>query len=274
MKYSSTHTNPRALSVLDLAQMKVQGEKIACLTAYDASFSLLLDQAGVDVILVGDSLGMVIQGQGSTIPVTLDEMIYHSRCVAGAKKRAFLVTDLPFMSYSDPQMAALNAARLMREGGAEMVKLEGGRQHLEAVCHLTAQGIPVCAHLGLLPQSVHQLGGYRVQGKTEQDAKRLLEDALSLQAAGAKLLVLECVPSGLAKRVSEQLSIPIIGIGAGVDCDGQVLVLYDMLNISHGKRPRFSRNFMIDGNDIEAAIAAYVVAVKACQFPAKEHSFK
>lgn len=274
MRYTSTHTDPRTLSVLDLAQMKAQGEKITCLTAYDASFSRLLDQAGVDVILVGDSLGMVIQGQSSTIPVTLDEMIYHSRCVAGAKKRAFLITDLPFMSYSDPHVAALNAARLMREGRAEMVKLEGGQPHLEAVRHLTAQGIPVCGHLGLLPQSVHQLGGYRVQGKTELDAKLLLEDALSLQAAGAKLLVLECVPSGLAKKVSEQLDIPTIGIGAGVDCDGQVLVLYDMLNISHGKRPRFSRNFMTDGNTIEAAIAAYVAAVKTRQFPAKEHGFK
>lgn len=261
----------KPLTVNDLAAMKLRGEKISCLTAYDASFSALIDKVGVDMMLVGDSLGMVMQGHDTTLPVTINDMVYHARCVSNARRRAFIIADLPFMSYSTQVVAAKNAAKLMQIGGAQMVKLEGA--HADIVSFLVDQGIPVCGHLGLLPQLINQLGSYKVQGKEPADAAKIIADAHQLQQAGAGLLVLECVPSALAREISAQLSIPVIGIGAGVDCDGQVLVLYDMLNIGISKRPRFSRNFMQDAATIEAAIHAYHQAVKQSQFPSPEHSF-
>lgn len=256
-----------------LLRMKQRGEKISCVTSYDASFTALLEDAEVEVILVGDSLGMVLQGHESTLPVTMDDMVYHSSCVARAGRRALRIVDMPFMSYSSVDQALHNAARLMQEGGAQMVKLEGGEQLAGMVRALTVKGIPVCAHLGLTPQSVHQLGGYRVQGREAESAQRLQDDALSLQEAGASLLVLECIPAELARQVSESLRIPTIGIGAGPDCDGQVLVLYDMLGITPGKRPSFSHNFLEDAADIPAALRAYVEAVRTGRFPAQQHSF-
>jgi len=269
-QYPSSST-VKPLSVTDLAAMKQRGEKIACLTAYDAGFSALIDKAGIDVMLVGDSLGMVIQGHDTTLPVTMNDMVYHTRCVSKARQRAFVIADLPFMSYATPVIAAKNAARLMQGGGAQMVKLEGAR--IEVVSFLADQGVPVCGHLGLLPQSINQLGGYKVQGKERADAERMIADAQALQQAGAGLLVLECVPAELAKEISARLTIPVIGIGAGVDCDGQVLVLYDMLDIGTVKRPRFSKNFMHGAANIEEAIVAYHQAVKQSQFPTLEHSF-
>lgn len=250
--------------------MKRQGEKIACLTAYDASFSALIDAAGIEMMLVGDSLGMVFQGQASTLTVTLDDMIYHTRCVAAARRRAFVIADLPFLTYPYPLGAAVNAAKLMR-AGAQMVKLEGAR--FEVARFLVDQGIPVCGHLGLQPQSINRLGGYKVQGVEAADADKIISDAQKLQEAGVSLLVLECVPAKLAAEISAQLAIPVIGIGAGVDCDGQVLVLYDMLDIGVGKRPRFSMNFMQPPVAIAEALSNYRQAVKERRFPALEHSF-
>lgn len=266
--YEST---AKPLTVNDIAAMKLRGEKISCLTAYDASFSALIDKVGVDMMLVGDSLGMVIQGHETTLPATINDMVYHARCVSNARRRAFIIADLPFMSYSTPVVAAKNAARLIQIGGAQMVKLEGPR--IEIISFLVDQGIPVCGHLGLLPQSINQLGGYKVQGKEPVNAARIISEAHQLQEAGAGLLVLECVPALLAREISLQLSIPVIGIGAGVNCDGQVLVLYDMLDIGISKRPRFSKDFMRDAVTIEAAIHAYHQAVKQSQFPTAEHSF-
>jgi len=265
-------TKPR-LTVPGLADMKARGEKIVVLTAYDASFARVLEEAGVDVILVGDSLGMVIQGRDSTLPVSLDEMVYHSLCVSRGMARGLLVADLPFMSYPTPEKAAENAARLIREGGARMVKLEGGRSRLDTVRFLVDQGIPVCGHLGLLPQSIHQLGGYVVQGRESLAAQTLLEDALLLQDAGAALLVLECVPSTLGEEISRALAIPVIGIGAGPGCDGQVLVLHDLLGVTPGKPPRFVKNFMAGAEDIASAVRAYADAVRAGVFPGPEHGF-
>jgi len=269
-QYSST-TTLKPLSITDLFAMKQRGEKISCLTAYDAAFSALIDKVGIDMMLVGDSLGMVIQGHDTTLPVTIRDMVYHTRCVSNARQRAFIIADLPFMTHTTPIIAAKNAAKLMQLGGAQMVKLEGPK--IDCVSFLVDQGIPVCGHLGLLPQSINQLGSYKVQGKDQASAEKMLVDALKLQQAGAGLLVLECVPASLAKDISSQLSIPVIGIGAGVDCDGQVLVLYDMLNIGTSKRPRFSRNFMSDAANIEEAINAYHQAVKQSLFPGVEHSF-
>lgn len=268
----NSHTETSGvLTVHDLAAMKRAGEKISCLTAYDASFSALLDRAGIDVILVGDSLGMVIQGYTSTLPVTMDEMVYHSRIVGQARTRAFLVADLPFASYVTPEMAVQNACRLMQTGVVQMVKLEGAK--IPIISLLVEQGIPVCGHLGLQPQSIHCLGGYKVQGRGPKHARRLIDDALYIQQAGAELLVLECVPQQLAAEISRRLHIPVIGIGAGVACDGQVLVLYDMLDISIGKRPRFSKNFMNGARDIEEAVCRYHQEVKSGVFPGSEHSY-
>jgi 3-methyl-2-oxobutanoate hydroxymethyltransferase len=261
------------VTVPGLAAMKARGEKIAVLTAYDALFARLLDESGVEVVLVGDSLGMVIQGHGSTLQTSLDEMVYHTRCAARGVVRALLVADLPFMSYPTPKAAADSAARLIREGGARMVKLEGGRSRLDTVRFLAEQSIPVCGHLGLLPQSVHQLGGYQVQARDNQAAQTLLEDALLLQEAGLGMLVLECVPASLGEEVSRALDIPVIGIGAGQGCDGQVLVLHDMLGLGFGKRPRFVKDFLTGQPDIASAIRAYVAAVKDGAFPAEEHGF-
>lgn len=262
--------NRKSLTINDLAAMKRQGEKIACVTAYDASFSALIDRADIDVMLVGDSLGMVIQGHDSTLPVTLDDMVYHTRCVSRARERALVIADLPFMTYPDSLTAAMNAAELMR-AGAQMVKLEGAR--FDAIQFLADQGIPVCGHLGLLPQSINRLGGYKVQGIDPATADKIFADARTLQEAGASLMVLECVPAKLAAEISSQLAIPVIGIGAGPDCDGQVLVLYDMLDIGTGKRPRFSKNFMHSSASIEQALIDYRLAVKDSSFPSAEHSF-
>ena len=261
------------LTIPGLQAMKARGEKIVVLTAYDASFAAAMDEAGIDLILVGDSLGMAVQGHGTTLPVTLDHMIYHTACVGRGLNRAVLLADLPFMSYATVGEALHNSARLMREAGAQMVKLEGGRKRREVIRALAEQDIPVCGHLGLLPQSVHRLGGYRVQGKDSRAAEIILEDAILLQEAGAGLLVLECVPAGLAAEITAVLSIPTIGIGAGPHCDGQVLVCYDMLGITPGKRPKFSKNFLENGGDIRSAIRSYAAEVRAGRFPGTEHSF-
>jgi 3-methyl-2-oxobutanoate hydroxymethyltransferase len=261
------------LTITDLTRMKAAGEKIAVLTAYDASFARLAEQAGVDVLLVGDSLGMVVQGHQSTLPVTVDEMVYHAAAVARARSRALLVADMPFMSYGSPAEALVNAGRLMKEGGAHMVKLEGGAPQLDTVRHLTRHAVPVCAHLGLQPQSVYQLGGYRVQGRDADGARQIRDDALALQAAGAQLLVLECVPATLAAEVTASLAIPVIGIGAGAATDGQVLVIYDVLGIAGGKPPSFVRNFLVGQDSVADALAAYVRAVKDGSFPDVAHCY-
>ncbi len=266
--YADTH---KTLTITDLTTLKQAGEKISCLTAYDASFAAVIDQAGIELILVGDSLGMVIQGHDSTLPVTIEDMVYHTRSVSSASKRALVFADLPFASYATPPQALHNATRLMQQGGARMVKLEGAK--LEVISFLVAQGIPVCGHLGLLPQSVHRLGGYKVQGRSQPQAQAIIDDALNIQQAGAGLLVLECVPAELAAQIAQRLDIPVIGIGAGPACDGQVLVLYDMLNISIGNRPRFSKNFMTETHSIADAIARYHQAVKAVTFPGPEHCY-
>jgi 3-methyl-2-oxobutanoate hydroxymethyltransferase len=263
----------KAVTVTTLREMKQAGEKITCLTAYDYSFAALLDRAGVDMLMVGDSLGMTMQGQASTLPVTLADMAYHCACVARGAQRALVIGDLPFGSYqSGPAQATDSAVRLM-QAGAQVVKLEGGAPMVETVRFLSERGVPVCAHIGLTPQSVHQLGGYRVQGRDEQGAARLREDARRLEDAGASLLVLEAVPATLARDISASLAIPTIGIGAGRDTDGQVLVLQDMLGIYPRPSPKFSKNFMDGAGSIEAAVKAYVAAVKGGAFPAPEHSF-
>ena len=230
-------------TIESLRKQKTAQNKITCLTAYDASFASLMHDNGVEVLLVGDSLGNVVQGQETTLPVTVDEMIYHAKAVKRGAPEAFIVVDMPFMSYSSVDVALQNAGRIMKETGAQMVKLEGGQSVLAMVNALSAQGIPVCAHLGLLPQSVHKKSGYKVQGKAEKDAEQILQDAMALEQAGADMLVLECVPAMLAKRITEAVTMPVIGIGAGRDCDGQVLVCYDMLDLTKGKRPKFSKNY-------------------------------
>jgi 3-methyl-2-oxobutanoate hydroxymethyltransferase len=261
------------MNLITLQQMAGRGEKIAVLTAYDASFAQLCEQAGVEVLLVGDSLGMVLQGASSTLAVTLHDMQYHTRCVAKGAQSAYIVTDMPFGSYQQsPEQAFRNASRLMA-AGAHMVKLEGGLVMSETVRFLVERGIPVCGHLGLTPQSVHQLGGYRVQGKDEAQAQQLIADAQALADAGAGMLVLEMVPAALAKAITDSVRIPTIGIGAGVDCSGQVLVLHDMLGIYPGKSPRFVRNFMQGASSIPQALEHYVKAVKDKTFPTAEHSF-
>ena len=272
-----THFKPPSphapITVPRLHDMKARHEKIVVLTAYDASFAAQCDAAGIDVILVGDSLGMVVQGRSTTLPVTLDDIVYHTAAVSRGVATALLVADLPFMSYRDAPTALASAAKVMTEGGAAMVKLEGAGYVLDAIHGLAARDIPVCAHLGLTPQSVHKLGGYRVQGKTKTAAERLVADAKAVADAGADLLVLECVPATLAKRITAEVSVPTIGIGAGSDCDGQVLVLYDMLGITPGKRPRFSKDFLAGCDSIGAALKQYAHAVRNGEFPAAEHSF-
>ena len=261
------------VTLTTLARMRAAHEKIASLTAYDASFAVLVDDAGVDVVLVGDSLGMVIQGHDTTVPVTMDQMVYHSAAVARGLKRAFLVTDLPFMSYASREQALSNATRLMQEGGARMVKLETGTSQIEIVEFLAGHDIAVCAHLGLKPQSVHKTGGFRVQGREHDAAEHMVEEARALQNAGADLLVLECIPSSLGKAITEAVHVPTIGIGAGPATDGQILVLYDMLDITSGRKPKFVRNFMRGASDNSAALRAYVEAVKSGAYPAAEHEF-
>jgi 3-methyl-2-oxobutanoate hydroxymethyltransferase len=256
-----------------LQSMRDKGEKIAVLTCYDASFAALLEAQGVDVLLVGDSLGMVLQGHESTLPVTLDDMAYHTACVARGSRQAFIVADMPFGTFQiSPQEAFAHTARLM-VAGAQMVKLEGGAAMLETVRFLTERGIPVCGHIGLTPQSVHQLGGYRVQGKEAAVAEKLIEDAVALEQAGAGMIVLEAMPALLAAEITAALSIPTIGIGAGASCSGQVLVLHDMLDIYPGKKARFVKNYMQGAASIADAVARYVAEVKAGSFPAQENSF-
>ncbi len=261
----------KSLTIIDLITLKQQGEKISCLTAYDASFSALIDKVGIEVILIGDSLGMVIQGQSSTVPVTIEEIIYHSCCVIRGKKQAFIIADLPFASYYSKMVAIENAIKIMQQGGVQMVKLEGAQ--IDIIYFLVEQGIPVCGHLGLLPQSINQLGHYQVKGRLQSEADKIFSDAQKIEQAGAKLLILECVPAILAKKISASLKIPVIGIGAGVDCDGQILVLYDMLGLSDGKRPRFTQNFMQGAESIEIAIQRYRDAVKKSLFPTIEQSY-
>ena len=271
----SSHPTPvtRRLSHIDLAKMRQAGDKIAVLTAYDASFAQACETAGVEVVLIGDSLGMVVQGHDSTLPVTVEDIAYHTRAVARGCKRPLIVADMPFGSFQEsPQQALRNAVTLMA-AGAQMVKLEGGVEMAETTHFLTSRGIPVCAHVGLTPQSVHQLGGYRIQGKDDSGAAKLITDALAQQDAGATLIVIEAVPAPLAAEVTRQLFIPTIGIGAGKECSGQVLVLHDMLNVSSGRKARFVRNFMAGQDSITAAFAAYVAAVKDGSFPGPEHCY-
>lgn len=256
-----------------LQAMRNKGEKIAMLTCYDSSFAALLEANGMDVLLVGDSLGMVLQGRETTLPVTLNDMAYHTACVASGAARAFIITDMPFGTFQvSPRETFVHAAQLM-EAGAQMVKIEGGTAMVETIRFLTERGIPVCGHLGLTPQSVHQLGGYRVQGKGDEAAHRLMQDALALQEAGAGMLVLEAVPATLAAEVTAALSIPTIGIGAGAACSGQVLVLHDMLGIYPGKKARFVKNYMDGASSVADAISRYVAEVKSGAFPSQEHSF-
>jgi 3-methyl-2-oxobutanoate hydroxymethyltransferase len=250
-----------------LRAMRAAGDKIAMLTCYDASFARLLDEAGVDVVLVGDSLGMVVQGHDSTVPVSLDEMTYHTQCVARGNRNAWIVGDLPYGSYHESAGQALRSAARLMQSGAHMVKLEGGGWTTDTVRFLVERGVPVCAHLGLTPQSVHALGGYRVQGRDEQGVETLLRQARELAEAGASMLVVELVPSALAGELTAALPIPVIGIGAGALCSGQVLVLHDMLGLTRGKLPRFVRNFMSEGGSVEAALRQYVQAVKDGSFP-------
>lgn len=260
------------VTVLALQTMRDSGEKIAMMACYDASFAALVDRCGVEIILVGDSLGNVLQGQSTTLPVTIEHMTYHAESVARGNRSALVVADLPFATYATPAQAFENAARLMR-AGAQMVKLEGGAWLADTVRFLVDRGIPVCAHVGLTPQSVHALGGFRVQGKTESAATRLIDDALALQAAGAQLLVMEAIPAALAAEVTRRLTIPTIGIGAGPECSGQVLVLHDVIGVFPGRKAKFVKNFMEGQASIDAAIRLYVQEVKSGAFPAVEHTF-
>lgn len=261
------------VTIPHLKKLKQQGEKFACLTAYDYSFARLVEECGVEVVLVGDSLGMVIQGHETTIPVTLDEIRYHGEAVGAGLKNAMLMLDMPFGSLNSPQQALDNASELLKQTQAQVVKLEGGETQLLTVEKLAEFGIASCAHLGLQPQMVHKMGGYRVQGKAKNAAEQMLAIARELEQAGADLLLLECVPAALAAEITEALEIPVIGIGAGADVDGQILVLYDILNVTVGKKPKFSKNFMQDQSNIQAAISRYVHEVKRGQFPEKAHTF-
>ncbi len=262
----------KPITISKLLTMRAEDEKITMLTAYDSTMSALLNRCGVETILIGDSLGNVIQGHSSTTPVTVEQVAYHTECVARANSHAFIIADLPFASYGDPVQALDSAAELMR-AGADMVKLEGGDWQIDIIQYLVERSVPVCAHLGLLPQSVHILGGYKVQGKSKDAASLMLEQAIACEQAGAQMIVLEAIPSSLGRLITESLSIPTIGIGAGADCSGQVLVLQDMLGISPGKPPKFVKNFLDGHTSIEAAVKAYVREVKSGKFPGPEHGF-
>jgi 3-methyl-2-oxobutanoate hydroxymethyltransferase len=261
------------ISLTTLNKMTQDGDKITMLTCYDASFAAVLDAAGVDTLLIGDSLGMAIQGHDSTLPVTLADVAYHTACVARGARRAWIIADMPFGTFQvSPAEAFKNAVHLMA-AGAQMVKLEGGEPMVETIKFLTSRGVPVCGHLGLTPQSVNTLGGYRIQGKTDAAAKQLIAEAKMVEAAGASMLVLELMPAAVARDVTAALRIPTIGIGAGVDCAGQVLVLHDMLDVYPGKKARFVKNFLAGTGSVQAAVEAYVREVKAKTFPAAEHSY-
>jgi 3-methyl-2-oxobutanoate hydroxymethyltransferase len=270
-------TQPDLSSKVTLATLKskkLAAEKITALTAYDAAFARILDISGVDFVLVGDSLGMVVQGRDTTIAVTVDEIIYHSQLVSRGLEHSLLMADMPFMSYATPEDCLKNAARMMKEGNAEVVKLEWGALEIDMVYRLTECGIPVCAHLGLTPQAIHKYGGYKVQGREKHASVRMKKDALALEEAGADILLLECVPMSLAKEITEQAVIPVIGIGAGQHVDGQILVLYDVLDIAPGKRTRFSKNYMEQESSVQSAVSAYVREVQDGIFPTEKHSFK
>jgi 3-methyl-2-oxobutanoate hydroxymethyltransferase len=272
MAYIDTNESIKALTISSLNKMYQAGEKITSLTAYDASFATLFDQIGIDIILVGDSLGNVIQGHTSTLPVRIEDMIYHTNCVGKNLQRSYLISDMPFASYAEPSQALKNAALLM-QAGAKMIKLEGGAWLAPTVEHLVQQGIPVCAHLGLLPQSVNTLGGFKVQGRSSSQAEQILKEAKLLESAGAQMLVLEAIPSSLGKAITESISIPTIGIGAGVDCSGQVLVMHDALGAFPGRQPKFVKNFLTTTGTIDKAIELYIAEVKSGAFPAPEHCF-
>jgi 3-methyl-2-oxobutanoate hydroxymethyltransferase len=272
LQESGQTVRSKAVTVPSLMAMRNAGEKITMLTCYDASFAALMDRCGLEMLLVGDSLGMVCQGHSSTLPVSIADVAYHTASVARGNQTAVLVADMPFGSYATPE-AAFNHAVQLIQVGAQMVKLEGGEWLAETVRFLTDRAIPVFAHLGLTPQSVHQFGGYKVQGKTAQAAERLKAEALILQAAGASALLLEAIPATLGKEVTELLSIPTVGIGAGPDCSGQVLVMHDLLGVFPGRKARFVKNFMEGQTSIDAAVRAYIAAVKDKSFPAPEHCF-
>ena len=255
-----------------LMKFKQEGKKFTAITAYDASFAGAFDSEGVDILLVGDSLGMVLQGHQDTLPVTVADIAYHTACVKRGVSRALLIADMPFMSYATPEQTMQNATILM-QAGASMVKVEGGHWLLDSVKKLTERGIPVCAHLGLTPQSVHVFGGFKIQGRDADNAQRIVDEAIALEAAGAQLLVVECIPASLAKRVTEALTIPVIGIGAGADTDGQILVMHDVLGISSGYIPRFSKNYLKQTGEIRSAVRAYIDEVAQGTFPGEEHTF-
>lgn len=262
-----------ATTINTLRSMKQAGEKFTCLTAYDNTFAHVSSACGIDVLLVGDSLGMVLQGHDSTLPVTMEDMIYHTQCVKNGNQGALIMADMPFMSYSTPELAMDNAALLM-QAGAHIVKLEGGDWLCETIALLSERGIPVCGHLGLTPQSVNKLGGYKVQGRDSDQADLMIEHAQAMCESGADLILVECIPSQLGTRLTATLDCPVIGIGAGKDTDGQVLVVYDMLGITPGKTAKFVKNFMTQSNSIQAAIESYVKEVKAGEFPGEEHGFQ
>jgi len=264
--------NRKAITLPALVQLYEKGEKITMLTCYDASFASLMDRCGVEILLIGDSLGMVCQGWDSTLPVTVEEMSYHTRCVVRGNDTAMIMTDMPFGSFGTPESAYQNAVQLMR-AGAQIVKIEGGDWLADTIRFLVERAVPVCAHLGLTPQFVHQFGGYRVQGQTKESAEKIKSDALKLQNAGASMILLEAIPASVAKEITAALSVPTIGIGAGPDCSGQVLVMHDMLGVFPGKKARFVRDFMEGQTSVEAAIRSYVSAVKDASFPAIEHCF-
>ncbi|MBS9433634.1 3-methyl-2-oxobutanoate hydroxymethyltransferase [Photorhabdus hainanensis] len=261
----------KPITMTDLNQLKKEKRKFATITAYDASFAHLFAEQGIDVMLVGDSLGMTVQGADTTIPVTVEDTVYHTRCVRAGAPYTFIIADMPFMSYATPEQSCENAAKLMR-AGANMVKLEGGSWLYDTISMLTERSVPVCAHLGLTPQSVHILGGYRVQGRDEESANQLIKDAITLEKAGIQLLVLECVPVDLAKRITDALQIPVIGIGAGNVTDGQVLVMHDVLGITVSP-PKFVKNFLEEAGNIPDAIRLYKEQVESGSYPGKEHSF-
>ncbi len=261
-----------AINLTTLHGQKKRGEKIVMLTCYDAIFAKTACEAGVEMLLVGDSLGMVLQGHDSTLPVSVEDMAYHTACVRRGNRGAMIVTDMPFMANATLEQTLQSSARLM-QAGAHMIKLEGAAWLAEPIRQLAHHGVPVCAHLGLTPQSVNLFGGYKVQGREQAQAQQMLDDAQHLEQAGAAMLLLECVPAELAARITQAVQIPVIGIGAGADTDGQVLVLHDMLGLSLGHTPKFVRNFLQSQQDIPSAIAAYVQAVKRGEFPAAEHGF-
>ncbi len=261
------------MTISKLNQMKAAGEKIASLTAYDATFAKLFAQCGIDFMLVGDSLGNVVQGQTSTLPVTVEQIAYHTEAVRRGAPEAFIIADMPFMSYATPEQACLEAAKLMR-AGANMVKLEGGEWLLDTIRMLVERSVPVCAHLGLMPQSVNLLGGYKIQGRDQAMAANTVRQALAAQQAGAQLLVLECVPTELGELISSKLSIPVIGIGAGVKTDGQILVMHDMFGLNSDYLPKFVKNFLAETSDFAAAVELYIQQVKEGTFPGPEHSFE